>query len=57
MAAHWGCLSPLKTNRIIEVNHNLNRHKAKAKEKLNTEEGIKKRKKRSYDVEPVFGNI
>lgn len=46
-----------KHNRVIEVNHNLIRHKAIAKEKLNTEEGIKKRKKRCYDVEPVFGNI
>ena len=44
-------------NRIIEVNHNLNRHKAVAKEKLNTEEGIEKRKQRCCDVEPVFGNI
>ena len=46
-----------KYNRVIEVNHNLNRHKAIAKEKLNTEEGIKKRKQRCFDVEPVFGNI
>ena len=46
-----------KHNRVIEVNHNLIRYKAIAKEKLNTEEGIKKRKKRCYDVEPVFGNI
>lgn len=46
-----------KDNRVIEVNHNLIRHKAIAKEKLNTEEGISKRKKRCYDVEPVFGNI
>jgi transposase len=46
-----------KYNRVIEVNHNLNRHKAIAKEKLNTEGGIKKRKQRCYDVEPVFGNI
>jgi transposase len=46
-----------KHNRVIEINHNLNRHKAKAKEKLNTQEGIKKRKKRCYDAEPVFGNI
>ena len=46
-----------KHNRIIEVNHNLVRHKAIAKEKLNTKEGIRKRKKRCYDVEPVFGNI
>ena len=46
-----------KYNRVIEVNHNLNRHKAIAKEKLNSQEGIKKRKQRCWDVEPVFGNI
>ena len=46
-----------KYNRIIEVNHNLNRHKAIAKQKFNTEQGIKKRKQRCHDVEPVFGNI
>jgi transposase len=46
-----------KQNRIIEVNHNLIRHKAIAREKLRSEEGIEKRKKRCYDVEPVFGNI
>ena len=46
-----------KYNRIIEVNHNLNRHKAIAKEKLNTEQGIQNRKQRCCDVEPVFGNI
>jgi transposase len=46
-----------KHNRIIEINHNLNRHKAIAKEKLNTEQGIEKRKQRCWDVEPVFGNI
>jgi transposase len=46
-----------KQNRIIEVNHNLIRHKAIAKEKLESEDGIEKRKKRCYDVEPVFGNI
>ena len=46
-----------KYNRVIEVNHNLNRHKAIAKQKLNTEQGIEKRKQRCHDVEPVFGNI
>ncbi len=39
------------------MNHNLIRHKAIAKEKLQSEQGIEKRKKRCYDVEPVFGNI
>ena len=44
-------------NRIIEVNHRLRRLKTKARELLLSEEGIKHRKKRCFDVEPVFGNI
>jgi len=44
-------------NRIIEVNHNLTRLKQKAEELLLSEDGIKHRKKRPCDVEPVFGNI
>jgi transposase len=58
----WNC--PLngachksKGNRIIEVNENLKRQKQKAYVLLNSEEGIKRRKKRCFDVEPVFGNI
>ena len=46
-----------KTNRIIEINVNLKRHKQKAHELLNSEEGVRHRKKRCYDVEPVFANI
>lgn len=46
-----------KGNRIIEVNHNLNRYKQKAKSLLNSEAGITHRKRRPIDVEPVFGNI
>lgn len=44
-------------NRIIEVNHRLNVLKQQAGEKLLSEEGIKKRKQRCHDVEPVFANI
>lgn len=44
-------------NRIIEVNHRLNALKQQANEKLLSEEGIKKRKQRCWDVEPVFANI
>lgn len=44
-------------NRVVEINENLNRQRLKAYELLNSEEGIEKRKKRCYDVEPVFGNI
>lgn len=46
-----------KGDRVIEVNHNLNRLKQNAGELLLSEEGIKKRKQRPCDVEPVFGNI
>jgi transposase len=46
-----------KNNRIIEVNHTLNEHKRKATERLTSEKGIYYRKRRSVDVEPVFGNI
>jgi len=45
-----------KYNRIVELNHNLIRLKKKAAEKLRSEEGIRKRKKRCSDVEPVFAN-
>lgn len=46
-----------KSNRIIEINENLNRLKRQAYELLNSPEGIEKRKKRCFDVEPTFGNI
>lgn len=44
-------------HRSIEVNHNLNRLKQQADTLLKTEEGIKRRKQRCWDVEPVFGSI
>jgi len=43
--------------RMIAVNHNLNRHKELARDRLTSERGIHHRKKRPVDVEPVFGNI
>lgn len=46
-----------KSNRIIEVNHKLNKHKQKAKQQLTSPEGIAHRKQRATDVEAVFGNI
>ena len=46
-----------KGNRTIEVNHHLNHLKQQANERLLSEEGIKHRKKRCWDVEPVFANI
>ena len=44
-------------NRKIQVNHNLNRLKAKAEQRLKSKRGIKKRKQRCFDTEPVFANI
>jgi transposase len=44
-------------NRIIGVNHNLNRLKQQANKRLKTKKGIQKRKQRCFDTEPVFGNI
>jgi hypothetical protein len=52
-----GVCHKAKGNRIIEVNHNLNKHKQKAREKLISEEGIEHRKQPAADVEAVFGNI
>lgn len=46
-----------KYNRVIEVNARLKAYKKKAYELLNSEEGIKRRKQRCWDVEPIFGNI
>jgi transposase len=52
-----GVCHKAKGNRTIEINHNLNRLKKKADELLLSEEGVRHRKQRPCDVEPVFGNI
>jgi len=44
-------------NRIVEINHSLRKYKHAAKERLNTEQGIKYRKRRPADVEPVFAHL
>ncbi|WP_439582534.1 transposase, partial [Dyadobacter bucti] len=44
-------------DRVIQINVNLERQKRQADELLKSEEGVAKRKKRCFDVEPVFGNI
>ena len=46
-----------KYDRKIERNHNLERHKQIIRERLNSGQGLKRRKKRTADVEPVFGHI
>jgi hypothetical protein len=50
------CLcSNAKGNRRVEVNHNLNRHKQKARELLTCEEGIYHRSQRAIEPKSVFG--
>jgi transposase len=44
-------------NRSIERNHNLERHKERVRELLLSEKGVKKRKQRTADVEPVFAQL
>ena len=46
-----------KENRIIAINHNLQRLKSRADKRLKTRRGLAKRKQRCFDTEPVFGNI
>jgi hypothetical protein len=52
-----GACHKSKGNRVIEINVNLNRLKAKAEGLLRNQTGIEKRKQRCHDVEPVFANI
>jgi hypothetical protein len=44
-----------KGNRKIEVNHNLNRHKERARQLLTSEEGLYHRSMRPIEPESVFG--
>lgn len=44
-------------DRVIDINHKLNRLKNKSRKKLLSAEGVYHRKKRCADVEPVFANI
>ena len=52
----WGC-HKAKGDRVIEINHNLERHKQLAREKLLSDEGVRRRKQRCADVEATFGII
>jgi len=46
-----------KYNRKVDLNHTLKHYKEQATANLQSEIGIYHRKKRCYDVEPVFANI
>ena len=52
-----GLCHKAKGNRIIEVNHKLNRYKEIVRQKLKSEEGLMHRSKRPVEVEAVFGMI
>jgi len=52
-----GACHKQKGNRMIEVNHRLRKYKQQIRENLTSEKGIYYRKKRPWDVEPVFANI
>lgn len=52
-----GLCHKAKTDRIIQINPNLQRHKKIARENLWSIRGIYLRKKRSIEPEPVFGQI
>ncbi len=44
-------------NRSIEINHNLRKHKQKARKLLTSEKGLEHRSKRPIEPEAVFGQI
>lgn len=46
-----------KTNRQIQVNHQLREYKHKARERLTSEEGLRMRSKRPIEPEAVFGQM
>lgn len=44
-----------KSERVIAVSHKLRRHKENVRRLLTSEEGVKRRKQRAWDVEGTFG--
>ena len=51
------CYKSRAERRTIEVNHNLNEHKRKAREMLTSEEGMRHRSRRPIEPEAVFGQL
>ena len=52
-----GACHKSKEERTIQLNHNLKKHRQKARAKLLSEKGLAHRSQRPVDVEAVFGNI
>ncbi len=53
----WGACHKGQGNRLMEINHRLNRYKQRARDLLTSEKGLEHRSQRPVDVEAVFGNI
>lgn len=51
------CYKGENDRRTIEVNHKVNSYRARARELLNSEEGLRHRSNRPIEPEAVFGNI
>jgi len=51
------CYKGMRPQRVIEVNHQLNKLKQRARELLTSDEGIKHRGRRCIEPEAVFGQI
>jgi transposase len=52
-----GSCHKAKGNRVVEINHNLQRHKKIARENLTSERGLMHRSRRPVEPEAVFGQI
>lgn len=52
-----GACHDAQGDRIIKVNHRLDRLRGKARELLGSERGMENRKQRPVDVEPAFGQL
>ena len=52
-----GVCHKAKGNRIIRVNHRAKKYRQQAKQRLDSLRGIRMRKQRNVDTEPVFGHI
>ena len=44
-------------NRVVDLNHNLRKHKEQVRKKLNSPQGLAHRSKRPWDVETVFASF
>ena len=53
----WGCYKGKEPARTIKANHRLMRYKQQARDRLNSEKGLRHRSKRPIEPEAVFGQM